>query len=285
MTSMTAVLSALTKEKHHAQDMDVKVPDLFCSEGHVLCSFIPPVDGWCCEECGGGLEEGLECLRCHECDGLTFCYPCVGSAELQQFWPKVVSKAHNQGGSTEHGCSAQANYASKQEPKPLGTAAQPDSVTCKSRSHHVDDFDLVVALSLSEAFVGDAGGQAQPSSISSSHESCYVDDLKLATALSRLEESACGFNDSCSVLWFASSVEDCRDADELIVSAAAAHSLEHTKRCYVCGRHTLNPLKLDDPECMHVACTLECLHKLHSQWLDLTYELCELDNNFPYQNL
>ena len=43
------------------------------------------------------------------------------------------------------------------------------------------------------------------------------------------------------------------------------------KPCYVCKRFTLSGIKLTDPDCPHVACTLEHMLKLHDAWCDLKY--------------
>ena len=51
--------------------------------------------------------------------------------------------------------------------------------------------------------------------------------------------------------------------------------------CFVCGVNTLNPLRLKDKECLHAACSLHCLQRLHSQWIDIKCDLLKLDASFP----
>ena len=58
------------------------------------------------------------------------------------------------------------------------------------------------------------------------------------------------------------------------------------RRCYICGCYTLSPLKLDvrgeeQPECPHVACTLKCYQKLYEEWIDIKYELVDLERELP----
>jgi hypothetical protein len=61
----------------------------------------------------------------------------------------------------------------------------------------------------------------------------------------------------------------------------AARPFDSATRCYVCGSFTKSPLRLEDPDCPHIACTLECYISLHPKWLDLKYELLELDKALP----
>ena len=58
------------------------------------------------------------------------------------------------------------------------------------------------------------------------------------------------------------------------------------RRCYICKRYTLSPLKLDllgkeQADCPHVACSYECLQKLNSEWTDIKYELEDLERELP----
>ena len=83
------------------------------------------------------------------------------------------------------------------------------------------------------------------------------------------------------------------DLEEFDLALAAELSLlseapdERTKmareaiRCFVCGISTLNPLRLNDKECLHGACSLDCLQRLHSQWIDIKCDLLALDASLP----
>ena len=58
------------------------------------------------------------------------------------------------------------------------------------------------------------------------------------------------------------------------------------RRCYICKRYTLSPLKLDLfgkelADCPHVACSFDCLVKLSSAWMDIKFELEELERELP----
>ena len=61
----------------------------------------------------------------------------------------------------------------------------------------------------------------------------------------------------------------------LALSLAYQEELELRRRgakpCYVCKRFTLSGIKVTDPDCPHVACTLEHMLKLHDAWCDLKY--------------
>ena len=65
------------------------------------------------------------------------------------------------------------------------------------------------------------------------------------------------------------------DQEELERSNKKQEELELRRRgakpCYICKRITLSGIKLSDPDCPHVACTLEHLQKLHDAWCDLKY--------------
>ena len=52
-------------------------------------------------------------------------------------------------------------------------------------------------------------------------------------------------------------------------------------RCFVCGVNTLNPLRLRDKECLHAACSLECLESLHSLWIDIKTDLLATEASLP----
>jgi hypothetical protein len=71
------------------------------------------------------------------------------------------------------------------------------------------------------------------------------------------------------------------EVDELDVVLALSSQGNATNlkviRCFVCGVKTKSPLSLDDPECLHHACSLACLHRLHTQWLDIKQELRDMD--------
>ena len=54
-----------------------------------------------------------------------------------------------------------------------------------------------------------------------------------------------------------------------------------TIRCFVCGINTFKPLRLRDKECLHAACSLECLESLHSQWIDIKTDLLATEASFP----
>ena len=66
-------------------------------------------------------------------------------------------------------------------------------------------------------------------------------------------------------------------AQSCLEAKSKAEAAPPTRRCYVCGRHSCYLYRLDDLQCMHGACTMECYLKLQSQWIDLKYELMELD--------
>ena len=58
------------------------------------------------------------------------------------------------------------------------------------------------------------------------------------------------------------------------------------RRCYICKRYTRSPLKLDllgkeQADCPHVACSYDCLVKLSSAWMDIKFELEELERELP----
>ena len=108
--------------------------------------------------------------------------------------------------------------------------------------------------------------RGEESSLFATLDGNCMDDLNLAIALS-LSELPANHIPACGA----------SDAEEISVSAATAHSLDLAKRCFICGVHTINPLRLRDPECMHIACSLEHLHRLHPVWLDIKSELLQLD--------
>ena len=65
-------------------------------------------------------------------------------------------------------------------------------------------------------------------------------------------------------------------------SSFPSHSTNENKdkkRCYVCGTWTLCPLRLKDPDCPHIACSLRCLHRLSPQWIDIKFGLQELEQD------
>ena len=62
-------------------------------------------------------------------------------------------------------------------------------------------------------------------------------------------------------------------------SSHRANENKDEKRCYVCGTCTLCPLRLKDPDCPHIACSLKCLHRLSPQWIDIKYGLQELERD------
>ena len=52
-------------------------------------------------------------------------------------------------------------------------------------------------------------------------------------------------------------------------------------QCFVCRNYTLSPLRLKDRECLHAACSLACMQRLHCQWVDIRSDLRTLDRSGP----
>lgn len=54
-------------------------------------------------------------------------------------------------------------------------------------------------------------------------------------------------------------------------------------RCYVaeCGRRTLNPVRIRDADCPHVACCLEHSHRVEDAWWSIKQELLSMEADLP----
>merc|ERR550525_244377 len=65
---------------------------------------------------------------------------------------------------------------------------------------------------------------------------------------------------------------------ETQVATATMESEEARPHCFTCGTRTDYPMRAGG-DCPHAACSLRCLEKLHSTWLDMRAELCEMDDN------
>ena len=91
-----------------------------------------------------------------------------------------------------------------------------------------------------------------------------MDDLDFAMALSASEVAV-------------GDVVGDLEVEEVVIATVVARSLALTKRCYICGTHTVSPLKVADPECMHIACSLSCLFQLHDQWVIIKSELADME--------
>jgi len=78
--------------------------------------------------------------------------------------------------------------------------------------------------------------------------------------------------------WFSSaSLKFSKSASSF--SSHRANENKDEKRCYVCGTSTLCPLRVKDPDCPHIACSLKCLHRLSPQWIDIKSGLQELERD------
>lgn len=222
LSSMTAVMQALAREKPKGFQAEPEISRLCCSEGHELRLFSPAVDGFYCYDCGDDLEEGGQCFRCFGCGGLTYCRACIGAAP-PQISPRFGTTANTM-----------ADF--------LNMSPEQADIT----SSYLNAHDELLAFQLAQEF--ELEGQELQSALSPSRI-CPVTHSDL----------------------------DVLDADDMMGGAAAGESLQFVKRCFICGVHTRNPISLQDSDCMHVACSLTCLHRLHSQWLDIKHELNQLD--------
>ena len=112
--------------------------------------------------------------------------------------------------------------------------------------------DEVLAQALTRKCEFEADSEVPNASRSSSPKLTGMDDLDFAMALSASEVAV-------------GDVVGDLDAEEVVIATVVARSLALTKRCYICGTRTLSPLKVTDPDCMHVACSLGCLLELHDR--------------------
>ena len=66
-------------------------------------------------------------------------------------------------------------------------------------------------------------------------------------------------------------------------SDRAVHSMKKRKvaeprRCFICGTWTQEPIKPKNESCPHAACSLAHLHELINKWIDIKYELADMEN-------
>ena len=73
------------------------------------------------------------------------------------------------------------------------------------------------------------------------------------------------------------SIEEAEINEAIALSLSGADDEVKPPRCFVCGRHSFDLYRLDDTECMHGACNSECYLKLSNQWIDIKFELREMD--------
>merc|ERR1719323_1446177 len=61
-------------------------------------------------------------------------------------------------------------------------------------------------------------------------------------------------------------------------ASVTAESEEARPRCFECGTRTDYPMRAGG-DCPHVACSVRCLEKVHSTWLDMKAEFHEMDRS------
>ena len=61
------------------------------------------------------------------------------------------------------------------------------------------------------------------------------------------------------------------------LASRAGVDVGQVKKCWICGRLTASPILLNDPECPHRVCSLQCLNDAEPKWIGIVHELRELD--------